>query len=191
MFGLGRFISNRRFDRGRSPWVEALWLLCSAVLFSTCLPGSNWRRALLRLFGAEIGKGVGIKPFVKIKFPWRLRVGDFSGIGERVWIDNLAMVTIGPNCMLSQDVYLCTGNHDWGRLDLPLMIKEIVLERSVWVGARSVVGPGAQIGEGALISLGTTVLGEIPAWTIVGPAPAVQRGQRRLREVAGSKRSEG
>src|SRR5258708_7155090 len=103
MVGFRRLISNHSFDRGRSLVIEALWIACSALLFGTWVPGSNWRRALLRMFGAEIGRGVGIKPFVKIKFPWRLFVGDFSSIGERVWIDNLAMVTIGPNCTLSQD----------------------------------------------------------------------------------------
>ena len=182
-FGLQRFIGNPSFDRGRPLVTEALWMACSALLFSSWLPGSGWRCALLRLFGAEIGRGVKIKPFVKIKFPWRLRVGDFSGIGERVWIDNLAIVTIGTNCTLLQDVYVCTGNHDWTRLDLPLVTREIVMEQDVWVGARSVLGPGVKIGQGAVVTQGTTVLGEVPAWMIVGPAPAVQRSERRLREA--------
>ncbi len=186
MLGLERFISNRSFDRGRPILTEALWLVCSTLLFSTWLPGSGWRCALLRWFGADIGRGVGIKPFVKIKFPWRLRVGEFSGIGERVWIDNLAMVTLGPNCILSQDVYVCTGNHDWSRLDLPLMTREIILERDVWVGARSVLGPGVKIGQGAVVTLGTTVLGEVPAWAIIGSTPAVQRGERRVGETTAS-----
>jgi putative colanic acid biosynthesis acetyltransferase WcaF len=183
MLGLQRFIGNPSFDRGRSLIIEALWLSCSALMFSTWLPGSNWRRGMLRLFGAKIGRGVLIKPFVKIKFPWRLRVDDFGGIGERVWIDNLAQVTIGANAWLSQDVYVCTGNHDWGRLDLPLLTREITLEEDVWVGARAVLGPGAKIGRGAVVTLGTIVLGEVPPWAIVGPGPMIRHGDRRLREA--------
>jgi putative colanic acid biosynthesis acetyltransferase WcaF len=186
-FGLQRFIRNPSFDRGRPLLIEALWLACSALLVSTWLPGSGWRCVLLRLFGAEIGKEVIIKPFVKIKFPWRLRVCDFGGIGERVWIDNLAMVTIGPHSWLSQDVYVCAGNHDWTRLDLPLMTREITLDQEVWVGARAVLGPGVKVGRGAVVALGTVVLGEVPAWAIVGPAPMVRRGERNLRDEPSSR----
>lgn len=187
-FGLQRFIHNHSFDRGRPLPIEALWLACSALLFSTWLPGSGWRCVLLRLFGAEIGKDVIVKPFVKIKFPWRLRVHDFGGIGERAWVDNLAMVTIGSRSWLSQDVYVCTGNHDWGRLDLPLITREITIEDDVWVGARAVLGPGVKIRRGAVVGLGTVVLGEVPAWTIVGPPQMVRRGERNLRD--GSSREE-
>ncbi|MGH7900060.1 MAG: hypothetical protein ACREQQ_19045 [Candidatus Binatia bacterium] len=49
---------NRSFDRGRPRMVEGLWILASAFLFNTWLPGSAWRRGLLRLFGARVGDGV-------------------------------------------------------------------------------------------------------------------------------------
>ncbi len=185
--GLHRFIGNPSFDRGRPLLIEALWLACSAFLVGSWLPGSRWRCALLRLFGAEIGQDVIIKPFVKIKFPWRLRVRDFGGIGERVWIDNLAMVTIGPHSWLSQDVYVCAGNHDWTRLDLPLRTQEITIDQNVWVGARAVLGPGVMVGRGAVVALGSVVLGEVPAWAIVGPAPMVRRGERNLRDEPSKK----
>ena len=38
--------------------------------------------------------------------PWRLSIGDYSWIGEDVWIDNLAMVKIGKNVCVSQGAYL-------------------------------------------------------------------------------------
>ena len=37
---------------------------------------------------------VVIKQRVNVKYPWKLEVGDFSWIGEDVWIDNLATVKI-------------------------------------------------------------------------------------------------
>lgn len=77
------------FDRGAPRWKEALWLAISGLLVASWLPGSGWRKRLLRAFGATIGWDVAIKPGVRIKFPWRLSVGDYSWIGEDVWIDNL------------------------------------------------------------------------------------------------------
>ena len=56
-------------------------------------PISGFKRFLLRLFGAKIGKGVVIKPCVNIKYPWKLRIGNYVWIGENVWIDNLDTVT--------------------------------------------------------------------------------------------------
>lgn len=43
-----------------------------------------------------------IHPGVNIKFPWKLRIGDRSWIGQRVWLDNLDMLTIGNNVVISQ-----------------------------------------------------------------------------------------
>src|SRR4051794_21514667 len=92
--------SNRRFERGRSAWVEALWLTCRFFLLSSWIPGALHRRVLLRAFGAKIGHSVNIKPRVRVTFPWKLAVGDHSWIGEGVWIDNLECVSVGKNCCL-------------------------------------------------------------------------------------------
>jgi putative colanic acid biosynthesis acetyltransferase WcaF len=76
--------SNSGFERGRPRWVEALWVIAQAFFLSSWIPGSMHRVALLRSFGAKIGDRVTIKPGVRVKFPWRLHIGDHSWIGERV-----------------------------------------------------------------------------------------------------------
>src|ERR1700743_2220312 len=83
--------STEGFDRGASLLVELAWLIVQAVLISSFLPGSWHRRLLWRAFGAKVDSGVIVKPGVRVKFPWRLRVGRNSWIGEGVWIDNLAL----------------------------------------------------------------------------------------------------
>src|SRR4051812_34477683 len=98
---LDRF-DARGFDRGRSRFIEALWLICGGLFVSSGLPGSRLRISILRLFGAHIARGVVIKPHVRVKFPWRLSIGAHSWIGEDVWIDNLAQVSIGAQCCISQ-----------------------------------------------------------------------------------------
>jgi glycosyltransferase involved in cell wall biosynthesis len=42
----------------------------------------GWRRFLLRLFGARIGREVQIHPSVRITIPWNLDVGDLSAIED-------------------------------------------------------------------------------------------------------------
>ncbi len=93
---------------------QLLWYFIGAPLVrSYWLPVTSFKVWLLRCFGAKIGQQVTIKPGVKVKFPWRLTVGDYVWIGENAWLDNVAPITIDSHVCLSQDVYLCTGNHDY------------------------------------------------------------------------------
>ncbi len=171
--------SNKGFSRGRPLVVELLWLLVQAAFVSSWLPGSSHRCFLLRMFGARIGNGVNIKPGVRVKFPWRLHVGDHSWIGEDVWIDDLDDVWIGSNCCLSQGAYLCTGSHDWAKPSFDLRTGPIRIEDGAWIAARASVGPGVTIGEGAVLCLGSTATRNLPPWTINSGVPASVKGSRR------------
>jgi putative colanic acid biosynthesis acetyltransferase WcaF len=108
-----------------------------------------------------------------VKVPWRLRVGDSSWIGEDVWIDNLAPVTIGSHCCLSQGVYLCTGNHDWSRQTFDLMTLPVTIHDRAWLAAKSVVAPGVVIGEGAVLGLGSVATHDLKEWQFYQGNPAV------------------
>lgn len=164
--------SSVGFDRGASRSLEAIWLAANALLLSSWLPGSSWRVLLLRAFGARIGRDVVIKPGVRIKFPWRLQIGDHSWIGEEVWIDNLAQVTIGANACVSQSAYLCTGSHDWTRESFNLIARSITVADHAWVGARAVLSPGAELGTGAVLSMASVGKGKLAPWTIYAGQPA-------------------
>jgi putative colanic acid biosynthesis acetyltransferase WcaF len=170
---------NRAFERGRPSWVEACWRVLEGLLFASWLPGSGWRAGLLRLFGARIGRGVVIKPRVRVKFPWRLEVGDHSWIGESVWIDNLAPVRIGHDCCLSQGAYLCTGSHDWVARRFDLVVKPITIADRAWLAAGSRLAPGVAVGEGAVLGLGAVATGDLQPWTIYAGNPAVPVRERR------------
>lgn len=168
--------------RGRSCWLEACWLAVQGLLVASPLPGSLPRVLLLRLFGARIGERVVIKPRVRIKFPWRLQVGDDVWIGEGAWIDNWAEVRIESDCCVSQDVYVCTGNHDWGRATFDLIVEPVTIERGAWLTARSIVGPGVTVREGAVLCLGSVATEDLHAWRIHRGAPAVPVRERSIHD---------
>lgn len=159
--------SSRQFDRGRPALVEGAWLLVRALAFAAINPFNALRVGALRLFGARIGAGVIVKPGVKVKFPWRLAVGEHSWIGEDAWIDNLAQVTIGAHSCLSQGAYLCTGNHDWRTESFDLMTAPIVVGREVWIAAKVIVGPGVSIGDRSIVTLGAVVTRSLPAGSLL------------------------
>ena len=165
---------NRSWNRGRPLFVELVWLVLSALFVSSWIPGSGHRKWLLRVFGAKIGNGVVIKPRVRVKFPWRLEIGDHAWIGEDAWIDNLADVTIGSDACISQGVYLCTGSHDWSSSRFDLITKPIVIGNSAWVSAKATVGPGVTVGEGAVLSLGGVATKDLEPWGIYAGNPATK-----------------
>ncbi|HEY8260233.1 MAG TPA: WcaF family extracellular polysaccharide biosynthesis acetyltransferase [Methylosinus sp.] len=152
---------NRSFDRGRSRLVEALWLVFDLALIRSGVPGSRHRVAVLRAFGARIGEGVVVKPNVRVKFPWRLSIGAHSWIGEHAWIDNLAEVSIGAHCCVSQGAYLCTGGHDWRKESFDLVTRPIRVGDGAWICARACIAPGVTIGAGAVVSLGAVVTSDV------------------------------
>ncbi len=157
----------------------ALWYLFSK-LFVECslIPFSFTRVFLLRLFGAKIGSGVVCKPGLRVKFPWRLQVGNNTWLGEDVWIDNLAQVTIDENSVVSQGAYLCTGNHDWNSDEFTLSTAPIHIKDQCWIAAKSTLLPGVTSYSGAVLTAGSVTAKDLEAWTIYSGNPAIKMKQR-------------
>ena len=138
---------------------------------------SNLRVAMLRLFGAEIGEGVVFRPRTRVKFPWKLHIGDHSWVGEGVWFHNQDHIYVGHDVVISQDTFLTTGSHAHRR-DMALLTRPIVIEDGVWITARCVVLGGAHLGTSALIRPMTVVSGKILSDSVYGPAAPTTHGKR-------------
>ncbi len=175
---------NSWYSPGRPPWLRALWFFVGLpVLRSSWIPFSGMRRQLLRAFGAAVGRGVVIKPGVRVKYPWLLEIGEHCWIGEDAWIDNPAPVRLGASVCLSQGTYLCTGNHDWADPAFGLKLSPIVILDGAWVGAKAVICPGVQMGPGSVASAGSVVTKDLEPDTIYSGNPAMAVRTRVIREV--------
>jgi putative colanic acid biosynthesis acetyltransferase WcaF len=158
---------------------RTLWYFANMLFFKTLLPfPSSFKTALLRLFGAKVGSGVVIKPDVNIKYPWFLEIGNNCWIGESVWIDNLALVKIGSNVVLSQGVYLLTGSHNYTKESFDLMLGKIVLEDGVWIGAKATVCPGVNCKSHTVLAVGSVATKEMEAYGIYQGNPAMKKRGR-------------
>jgi putative colanic acid biosynthesis acetyltransferase WcaF len=168
---LGKY-DNSDFDRGAPRWKRGLWVVVRCVFFQNPCPwGSAFRSALLRSFGAKIGKGVSIGN-VNISFPWRLVVGDHVWIGDDVGILSLAQVTIESSVCVARRSFLCTGSHDMRREDFKLKVAPILIRTGSWIAIGSLILPGVTIGEGAVVSAGSVVLKDVPPNCLVRGNPA-------------------
>ncbi|MBW4550088.1 MAG: WcaF family extracellular polysaccharide biosynthesis acetyltransferase [Aphanocapsa sp. GSE-SYN-MK-11-07L] len=162
------------YTPGASLLKQMLWFFGGdPIVRSRFVPFSSFKVWLLRRFGAEIGQQVRFKTGVKIKFPWRLTIGDYCWIGEDAWFDNIAPIMLEENVCISQSVYLCTGNHDWFDPNFKLMAAPIHIEAGSWIAARACVGAGVTIGKGAVLCLGSVTGRSLEPMTIYAGNPAV------------------
>jgi putative colanic acid biosynthesis acetyltransferase WcaF len=166
--------SSAHFDRGAGRLKEASWLIVSILLFRLCpFSFSAFKCAILRLYGAKIGRGVVIKPQVKITFPWKLEIGDHVWVGEECWLFNLDKIVIGSSVCISQRAFLCTGSHNYKLVSFDLITKPIILEHGVWIGAGAWVGPGVNVGNRAVLTAGSVATDDLEAEGIYRGNPAI------------------
>jgi putative colanic acid biosynthesis acetyltransferase WcaF len=157
-------------------WDAPAWKVYAWGFVEMLLVSSSWqvssrlRRAALVAFGARIGEGVILRPRLRVRFPWKLAVGDRSWIGEGVWLHNQDQLSIGADAVISQGTFVTTGSHAHRR-DMALITKPVFIEDGAWITARCVVLGGSRIGVSALVTPGTVVTGDVPDGMIFGQQP--------------------
>lgn len=180
---LSRFRQPAGF-RGRHAVVVQLWWLVSALLFRPSPQiAYGWRRFLLRLFGARIGRSVIIRPSVTVTYPWKVSIGDYSWIGDDVCLYSLGEIEIGRHAVVSQRSYLCTGTHDMQAIAFDISAHKITVADEAWIAADVFVHAGVTIGRGAVVAARSLVTRDLPSGMLCAGSPAIAR---RLRSNQGA-----
>lgn len=138
----------------------------------------NWLKAcLLRLQGAWIGRRVVFYPGVWIQPGRNLRMGDDVDLALDVLITTAGGVTIGDRTLVGYRAQILSANHvipeGWGRIfDAGHEKKSVSIGHDVWIGANSIILPGVEIGEGAVIGAGSVVTRSVAPFSVVAGVPA-------------------
>lgn len=170
---LNKFKLPNKF-RGRSSFIVQLWWFTDFVFFKLSPQIMyGWRRFLLRIFGAKIGKNVIIRPSVTITYPWKISIGDFSWIGDDVTLYSLGEIEIGNNVVISQKSYLCAASHDYDKENFPIWAKKITIEDECWLATDVYVAPGITIGKGTVVGARSSVFKDLPAGKLCVGSPAI------------------
>jgi len=155
------------------------WNICWAIFYRMSpRPLHSWRSFLLRLFGAKIGMNCHFYPQSKVWAPWNLICSDQVTAADGVEIYNPAPVTLGSHAILSQDAYLCGATHNYDDPGFPLLAYAMNLGAYSWVCARASVAPGVNLGEGAVLGLGSVATRNLEAWSVYAGVPAVKVKER-------------
>lgn len=159
--------------RGRSVFVVQLWWLVQATLFAHSPKFMyGWRRALLRAFGAQVGEGALIRPSVVVTYPWKVKIGKNTWVGDECTIYSLGEIEIGDNTAIAHKVYLCSAGHDYTKPTFDIYEDKITVGSEVWIANDVFVAPGVTIGHGAVIGARSSVFQDMPAGMVCYGLPA-------------------
>jgi len=159
---------------------RAVWYLCCAVFYRLSpRPMHAWRSFLLRLFGAKMGPNCHFYPGSKVWAPWNLFCADQVTAADGAEIYNPAPIFFGSHAILSQDSFVCGATHDFDDPAFPLLAFTMEIGSYAWVCARASVSPGVNVGEGAVLGLGSVATKNLDPWTVYAGMPAVRIKERR------------
>jgi len=176
--------SQTEYSRGKSGFVVLLWWFIQGTIFRFSFHNMyGWRNFILRLFGAKIGTQVKIRSSARFTYPWKVKIGNYSWVGDRVELYSLDYITIGNHCVISQDSYLCTGGHKVDDPTFGLITSPILIKDGAWVASDVFVSAGITIHEMGVVGARSNVIQDVAANKIHVGNPARYLKDRFTEEV--------
>ena len=166
-----------------------------AMLFVFWRP-AKWRKSFKMKLESRLYSGVVrrrakkcgrllnvLGPGVNVTF--NTTIGEGVGFGKDVKIRGDGPVFIGKFTAIAEDTLIYTQVHDYDHADMipfggGFTYPETHIDDYAWIGMRSIVLPGAHIGEGAIVQAGSVVMGKVPPCAIVAGNPAKVIGWRDI-----------
>lgn len=160
-----------------------MWSIVRTLLFKPfgSIYFNNWRKFLLRLFGAKIGEKSIIYSSANIWMPCNLEIGRNTCIGPNTFLYNPSKIKIGNKVTISQNSYLCGGSHDINTLALDFITAPIVIEDFCWVCANCFVMMGVTMNVGSILGATSSLFKDTEAWGVYGGLPAKYIKKREIR----------
>jgi putative colanic acid biosynthesis acetyltransferase WcaF len=157
----------------RNRLARILWSLCYALLYRVSpRPFHAWRALVLRAFGATLGPACHFYPRGKIWAPWNLVCEDRVTLADDAELYNPSPLYLGSHAIVSQGAYICGATHLYNEVSFRLVSFPMRLGAYSWICARAAVNPGVNVGEGAILALGSVATKDLEPFGIYAGIPA-------------------
>lgn len=159
-------------DRWLRAWEQAYNILINKI------PSHHVRIWWLRAGGAKIGKGSSVWRNTEVLGVENLVIGDDSVIAWHCQVDARAGLVIGDHVAIASHVLIIAGSHDLQAPEFWSVSAPIYIDDYAWIASRALIGHGAHIGRGAVVTANTVVAKEVAPYKIVGGSGAKAMGER-------------
>jgi acetyltransferase-like isoleucine patch superfamily enzyme len=136
------------------------------------LPSHGLRRVIYARAGLAIPKSSSLHWRAEFYAPENISIGDFTTIGDRVFLDGRSGLTIGRSVNLGSRVTIWTRQHDIDASDFAEVGAPVVVGDYAYIGSGAMVLPGVSIGEGGVVAAGAVVTKDVAPYSLVGGVPA-------------------
>jgi acetyltransferase-like isoleucine patch superfamily enzyme len=129
------------------------------------------------MIGANVTLSAGLMPGHDLGSSPVLRVGDRCVIGRGSHIIAHHSLVIGDDVFTGPYVYITDQNHCYTDLDSPVgrqwpVNAAVSIGAGSWLGAGTVILPGAQVGANVVVGAGSVVRGQVPDHCVIAGVPA-------------------
>ncbi len=137
----------------------------------------------IRHLGAK-GTDTIIRPSASLANPENIFLGNRVHIQRHVylWAGKKSKITIGHHTMVGPGSFVTSDNHGTKKNEIIRDQEGVEADVSIgddcWLGAYTIVLPGVNIGNGAVVAAGAVVTKDVAPLTIVAGVPARKIGSR-------------
>ena len=138
------------------------------------------------LFGKA--DGAFVNPPFYCDYGFNIEVGKNFFANYNCTILDVGKVKIGDNCFIAPNVSIYTAGHPIHPKIRNTMYEygiDMTIGNDVWIGGNSVICPGVNIGDGAVIGAGSVVTKDVPSYTVVAgnPAKVIKKSQMKTENI--------
>ncbi len=140
----------------------------------------HWiRRVAYSLAGVSLGRGSVIHMWARFFKPSNISLGEDTIIGDHVFLDGRAKLSIGSHVDIASEVMIYNSEHNVNAGDFEATEEPVRIGDYTFIGPRVIILPGVTLGKGSVVAAGAVVTKDVPAFTIVGGVPAKEIGKRK------------
>lgn len=177
-----KFISSGNFFDGYVPTLKSFDLQFKGKGSKIKIGKNvNFRNLKIRISGdnalLSIGDNATLDGLLQIDSGSSISIGDGATFNRKSWLTAWegASISIGKNVLLSDCLIRTSDMHTIYDLETNLRINppaSVVIEDCVWLGERSMIYKGVNIGVGSVVGAGAVVTKSVAPYSLVAGVPA-------------------